>query len=343
MVSYSLSPVNDTEIVLSPYMPDGSRFLLRFSLETEDSNGLHTPLSQVSSRPPLSPSAAPSPNPAGGRQVINGFDENQMALLDSLKTKTRPGRSRTPPRRSTSTPQPKPPSENVTTNEEKIREEEGKDMLLHSGDPLESTLRELMDVILTDRKRGKSRDARPTHEKRQVIFVVANYMALFICLIFLSAEIQARVPDWLKMMENQLKNVRNCSEDQEALFECVSRGDFAGLIASVGLWLSRSVMTKRIFLFGFDTPKKLWTVVYESLVSSICWGISYLFIRRGMNPDTRTRFVQKYWKDAVYGSLAGFNAAFLKHVLKNLIPQDVVEDAIRERQLKILGWLPSFA
>jgi hypothetical protein len=61
-----------------------------------------------------------------------------------------------------------------------------------------------------------------------------------------------------------------------------------------------------------------------------------------MNPDTRHRFLEKYWKDAVYGMLAGFNATFMKQILKNLIPQEAVEDALRERQLKILDWLPSF-
>ena len=232
-----------------------------------------------------------------------------------------------------------------TTQGEDDEEDDGDDMMLHSEDPIEARLRQITDILLADRKKttdGHGRERR-REEKRQVVFVVANYFVLFLALIAISAEIQARAPNWLKMMEEQLQSVQNCSESQEALFECVSRGDFAGLIAALILWLSRSVATRRIFLFGFDTPKKLWTVVYESLVTSICWGISYLFIRRGMNPDTRPRFVQKYWKDAVYGSLAGFNAAFLKQVLKNLIPQEVVEDALRERHLKVLGWLPSFA
>jgi hypothetical protein len=215
-------------------------------------------------------------------------------------------------------------------------------MMLHSDDPIEARLREITNLLLIDRKKDRYRRYDRQREKRQVVFVVANYFVLFLAIIAISAELQARAPHWIKMMEEHLQNVQNCSENHEALFECVSRGDFAGLIASVVLWLSRSVTTKRIFLFGFDTPKKLWTVVYESLVTSVCWGISYLFIRRGMNPDTRPRFVQKYWKDAVYGSLAGFNAAFLKHILKNLIPEQVVEDALRERQLKIMGWLPSF-
>ena len=71
----------------------------------------------------------------------------------------------------------------------------------------------------------------------------------------------------------------------------------------------------------------------------MCWGASYIFIRRGLNPDTRTNFIQKYWKDAVYGSLAGFNAAFLKAVLKNLIPQDQVLDAVQTRHSVVVGWL----
>jgi len=218
------------------------------------------------------------------------------------------------------------------------------DMMLHSEDPIETRLRQITEILLADRKKSDgSGRLRRREEKRQVIFVVANYFVLFLALIAVSAELQMRAPNWLKMMEDQLQSVQNCGESQEALYVCISRGDFAGLIASLILWLSRSVATKQFFLFGFDTPKKLWNVVYESLVTSICWGISYLFIRRGMNPDTRSRFVQKYWKDAVYGSLAGFNAAFMKQVLKNLIPQEVVEDALRERHLKVLGWLPSFA
>jgi hypothetical protein len=65
-----------------------------------------------------------------------------------------------------------------------------------------------------------------------------------------------------------------------------------------------------------------------------------MFIRRGMNPDTRPNFIAKYWKDAVYGSLAGFNASFLKAVLKNLVPQEAVEHALQDNQLRILSWFP---
>lgn len=359
------------EIVLSPYIPDGSQFLLRFNtispndkLKTH-TDGTTTPRSEWSGRPPLSPSAAPSPHPE--KDLLSNLNANQLALLRSMKMPNE--KAKYDEKKSKRQAAAKKESfesleaerhpdtmihpllrreEGPVNAEEDLTEvgdedDEDDDMMLHSVDPIETRLRQITEILLADRKQvdGNGR-AKRREEKRQVIFVVANYFVLFLALIAVSAELQMRAPNWLKMMEEQLQSVQNCGGSQEALYECISRGDFAGLIASLILWLSRSVATRRFFLFGFDTPKKLWTVVYESLVTSLCWGISYLFIRRGMNPDTRPRFVQKYWKDAVYGSLAGFNAAFLKHVLKNLIPQEVVEDAIRERHLKVLGWLPSF-
>jgi len=219
-------------------------------------------------------------------------------------------------------------------------EEEDDDMMMHSEDPIESRLRQITELLIMDRKeRRGSRSTVPPKEKRQVIFVLANYFVLFLSLIAISAEIQARAPGWLSSLENQMKNVHDCAVDQDALFQCISNGDLAGLVAAILLTLSRSVATRRIFLFGFETPKKLWTVVYESLVTSVCWSVSYLFIRRGLNPDTRRHFIHKYWKDAAYGGLAGFNAAFMKQVLKNLVPQEAVEDALRDRQMRILNWL----
>jgi hypothetical protein len=368
------------EIVLAPYMPDGAQFLLRFSTvspstkqTTRENDGTMTPLSQYSSRAPVSPSAAPSPHP--DRDIFSTLNANQLALLNSLKIPTESG-AKTRTKKNASEGVKRDTAGSIMDGskadiqdsihpllrrdrEERLQREASKssvntedtaDELVLSqdaaaeenekDDPIEARLREITELLLSDRK--KTRLRRQEGDKRQVIFIVANYFVLFLAVIAISAELQARAPSWLKMLEDHLRSVQNCSENQEALLECVSRGDFAGLIASVLLWLSRSVATKRIFLFGFDTPKKLWTVVYESFVTSICWGISYLFIRRGMNSDTRSRFIQKYWKDAVYGSLAGFNAAFMKQVLKNLIPEEVVEGALRERQLKIFGWLTSF-
>ena len=322
-----------SEIVLSPFIPDGSHFLLRFSTKDAANDGAMTPLSQYSSysvqRPPLSPSAAPSPRPA---RDLSGLNANQIALLrnqlNSLaipsdkagdgkssgeggkkyrsersnseqtngdKEKSSDGAVSTE-KNATSSPEKQEPSpEKDDAESEDLSDSDEDDMVLHSEDPIEARLRQITELLLEDRK-GKSRSRSRRQEKRQVIFVLANYFVLFLSLIAISAEIQARAPEWAAWMEEQLKSVQSCSADQDALFKCVSNGDFAGLIASVILWLSRSVATRRIFLFGFETPNKLWTVVYESLVAAFCWGISYLFIRRGMNPDTRSRFLQKYWK-----------------------------------------------
>lgn len=243
-------------------------------------------------------------------------------------------------------------NESSEGQEEKSKDDEGKDdpkddqssvfemQSLHPEDTIQKSLQNITELLMMERQKTRY---YPKQEKRQVVFTLANYFVLFLSLIAISAEIQARAPEWNAAIERHLKSVENCSKDQDALFECVSNGDFSGLVASVVLWISRSAATKRIFLFGFDSPRKLWTVVYESLVTAVCWGFSYIFIRRGMNPDTNRNFLQKYWKDAVYGSLAGFNAAFMKGVLKNLIPQEAIEDALQQRQVKILSWLPSFA
>jgi hypothetical protein len=312
---------------------------------------------------PDSPSAAPSPYPSSldldGLNLDGlNLNANQLALLgDRLqglqKTKKKLERRK-----------PKPQEADVPTPTERLKsgfklekeenlENDNKDddsngspqsstmdmTSLHPEDHIQKSLRNITELLVAERTKHYA----PRQEKRQAVFVLANYFVLFLSLIAISAEIQARAPGWNAAMEQQLKNVQNCSKDQDALFECVSNGDFAGLIASVILWISRSAATKRIFLFGFESPKKLWTVVYESMVTAVCWGFSYMFIRRGLNPDTNRNFLHKYWKDCVYGSLAGFNAAFMKHVLKNLIPQEAIEDALQDRQLKILSWLPSFS
>jgi hypothetical protein len=361
--------------VLSPYIPDGTKFLLRFS--TRDADGDSSPVGHMDPRyqhrmlhsgPPDSPSAAPSPLPSSSELDGLGLNANQLAMLGARlnalqvpsvgdfdsKGRRRPERKSLIPAQTTS-----PPPTNDDAVEQlddgELQSEYGVRKIdddaqsktsymetasLHPEDPIEARLRQITELLIAERT---PKQYVPRQQKRDVIFVLANYFVLFLSLIAISAEIQARAPAWNKEIEKQFQNVHRCSADQDALFECVSNGDFAGLVASVVLWISRSAATKRIFLFGFESPKKLWNVVYESLVTALCWGFSYMFIRRGMNPDTNQNFMQKYWKDAVYGSLAGFNAAFLKHVLKNLIPQEAIEDAFQERQLKILSWLPSFA
>jgi len=344
------------EIVLSPFIPDGSTFVLRFG--TENTNKPNSDFSLPDHNfsevcTPRSPSAAPSPYPSNtdlkslNAQLLSGKlnalkpktikrkkgTRNNQLLNESEKEKKEEGYSAENKIR-----KKKVDEADTASGASDIHEEDVMDY--NPEDQIDARLRQLADLLIDDRKSRRSE--RRFKEKTQVVFVIANYLGFFLALIALSAELSARAPEWLKWIEDHLENVQKCSTDQDALFECVSKGDFAGLVASFILWLSRSTATKRFFLFGFETPKKLWTVVYESMVTAVCWGTSYLVIRRGMNPDTRSGFVRKYWKDAVYGSLAGFNAAFMKQVLKNLIPQEALEDALQERQLKILSWLPSF-
>jgi hypothetical protein len=364
---------------LSPFIPDGSKLLLRFT--TSDAGGDRTPTPgrrAYTGGAPDSPSAAPSPYPSSHDLHGLGLNANQLALLSArLKGLQIPLPSDTMPpfkletRAPASTHRKKSEREYRGSKTEKTEDDDAQEesaennnnnnnnegptkneddaksttstnvetASLHPEDAIEAQIQQIKELLLAQRIK---RDV-PRQEKRQVVFVLANYFVLFLSLIAISVEIQARAPSWQKNIEQQLTNVQNCATDQDSLYDCVSNGDFAGLIASVLLWISRSAATKRIFLFGFESPKKLWTVVYESLVTAVCWGFSYMFIRRGMNPDTQRNFLQKYWKDAAYGSLAGFNAAFMKHVLKNLIPQEAIEDAIQDRHLKILSWLPSFS
>lgn len=354
------------EIVLSPYIPHGSRLSLRFAVS--DGSGDLTPpkytrFSDYDSGPPDSPSAAPSPYPTSLDLNGLGLNANQLALLgtrlNSLhvpvidasdpntrsKLKKKTGRKSSKQQQQQLEPQLEkmsPLESPEETDDEGDNTSKGSNFevaSLHPEDQIQKSLRAI--TTLLKESTGPRQHYVPRQEKRQVVFVVANYFVLVLSILAISAEIQARAPGWHAAMEQQLQNVQDCSKDKESLLQCVENGDMAGLVASVILWLSRSAATKRIFLLGFKSPHKLWTAVYESLVTATCWGFSYMFIRRGMNPDSNRDFLRRYWKDAIYGSLAGFNAAFMKQVMKNLIPQEVIEDALQERRLKILSWLPS--
>jgi hypothetical protein len=356
-----------SDTVLSPFLPDGSSFLLRFSTKEAgggggggDGNMTPSYYHRIAAGPPDSPSAAPSPYPSSTDLKRLDLNANQLALLGARLKGLQTSYPESYDPSSSSSAKPKRlrstivhkketngdnanatggETENKLDSSFNIKMDDADDSNLPSTeDPIQARLLQITELLLEERTNQKI----PIQEKRQVVFVLANYFVLFLAMIAMSAEIQARAPQWHASLEQHYQKVQNCAADQDALFDCVSNGDFAGLIASVVLWISKSATTKRVFLFGFETPNKLWAVVYESLVTAICWGVSYMFIRRGMNPDTNHNFLQKYWKDAVYGSLAGFNAAFMKHVLKNLIPKEAIEvalqDALHDRQLKILSW-----
>lgn len=400
------------EIVLSPYIPDGSKFLLRFEIRDTMRNPVkkqnpHSPvrldkllsLDTLFSRPPDSPSAAPSPFPSsvnledlqkqiGAVLMLNGNSRTKSVHTSGPVSKSTSGIELNEINNEAAPALPEmddgegksenkikllneAPSEKVTndvdsrstqvTVEKKNSEnalnektssktvgggEKRRKKTEKSDDVVAQRLIELNELLLLGRDKSdkfenyrSNKGHSPRQEKKQVIFIIANYFVLFLSIIALSAEFHERAPRWFEWIQTNVTSVQNCAADRDALFECVSNGDFSGLIASLILWASRSAATKRIFLFGFDDKIKLWIVVYESGVTAICWGTSYMFIRRGLNPDTRERFLQKYWKDAVYGSLAGFNAAFMKAVLKNMVPQDQVLDVFEKRQVKIVHFL----
>ena len=278
------------EIVLSPFIPDGSQFLLQFSLhDTTTNDGSTTPMSEYSVQPPVSPSAAPSPHPT--KDFLSGLNANQLALLkipsetSSTSYKKRSSsnesdkgslaKSILPRNLSKSSLREREEKNPMEDDDEKdtsyMSGMDDKDMMLHSEDPVEAQLRQITELLINDRKKPH-RGSAGRQEKRQVVFVLANYFVLFLSLIAISAEIQARAPGWLNSLEHHMQNVQDCAADQEALFQCVSNGDFAGLVASIIIWLTRSVATSRIFLFGFETQEKLWTVVYESCTLCPCCG-----------------------------------------------------------------------
>ena len=239
------------EIVLSPYIPDGSRFLLRFCLH--DVNEYEAASQEPLYGPPVSPSAAPSPPPASTGELPSLEDLSLLRKrLNTLSaTEPRGGKNRLV--RRTKSLGSSSSFENVLAKDERIKRaptvvstvkedevmpdfpggtgesalttpttpitanktnqlnifaaEEAKnmegeekksledtdsddDMMLHSDDPIETRLREVMQLLY------RQSNAKPYQrtEKKEVIFVLANYFVLFISFIALSAEIHARAP-----------------------------------------------------------------------------------------------------------------------------------------------------
>lgn len=384
-----------TEVVLCPFLPDGSQFLLKFRTSIEQTtpkivqtrHDIHQ-RPPYASRAPDSPSAEPSPYQSSlNLTAMNGMNNAQLQLLNAANAVLQSNGIRphhhswnvnaaaaaaastqikghliprvpilpnveTVPKGfpDAKTGETSPNSSENAKSLEDAPVESSTDQLI------EQQLRQLNELFMLRKGEANTTNDNNTQgneisdeddqvkaykfeEKKQVIFVIANYLVLFLSLIAMSAEIQSRLPRWMNWVQGHYDTVQNCATDRDALFECVSEGNFSGLVASFILWATQSASAKRIFLFGFESPKKLWTVVYEALVTAVCWGTSYIFIRRGLNPNTREKFIEKYWKDAVYGSLAGFNAAFMKAVLKNLVPHDVALEALETRQLRIFNWL----
>lgn len=307
------------EIVLSPFIPDGSRFILSFRVKDLTK--------RWNNRAPPSPSAAPSP-PSEMEQLL----QEQLNEVKHIRHTSLPTSLQVPL---------------MNGNKEPIIPLKKKYDVSSTPEPpvfqdlLSQKLEKLNDTLLMLHSDGtwEKDHADAQSEKKQVVFMIANYFVLFLSIVAISAEIHERAPRWVAWVNENVSTVQNCATDKDTLFQCVSDGNFSGLLASIAIWASQSVRAKRLFLFGFDSTSKLWSAVYEAGVSALCWGFSYIFIRRGLNPDTRRDCLRKYWKDAVYGSLAGFNAAFLKAVLKNLMPHDQVLDVLETRQIRLVSFL----
>lgn len=308
------------EVVLSPSIPHGSTFLVKFT---------EAPPARVIYRPPNTPPESPS-----AATPIVSFWKSRSGVAGSLPMPLSldgdsvRGNSNNHPAEMESrgggvaqqqTVQAQVISSATTTSS--------------SGNKQQATT-----PIIMGKKGERVMVVTQTaeQEKKHVIFNLANYFVLFLSIIAISAELAERAPAWV---EENIAQVNQCAVDQETLFKCINNGDMAGVIAAFSLWIAKSQATKRMFLFGFQSVNQLWTVVYESFVAAFCWGFSYMFIRRGLNPDSRERFLSRYWKDCVYGSMAGFNASFMKSVLKNLIPKEVIEEAVMDtKQLRLVDW-----
>ncbi|GMI45705.1 hypothetical protein TrCOL_g12968 [Triparma columacea] len=167
-----------------------------------------------------------------------------------------------------------------------------------------------------------------------ILIVLLNFSLVFFLVIKAFAKVHHKLPELLstcigpashkkaqtlhrcmRILEGRQNNTRHVDN----LTQCALEGSVGGVFASICHWFRVEYGDANLFLFGFANPADLQILVYESAVSALCWGISYLWIRRGMNPETRSNYYSKYWKDAVYGSLAGFNATFMKGVLKRAV------------------------
>ena len=50
----------------------------------------------------------------------------------------------------------------------------------------------------------------------------------------------------------------------------------------------------------------------KSYVGFLSWSVTYLFLRRALNPETTATAIQKYSADAIFGGLAAAGAVVIK-------------------------------
>jgi len=157
-------------------------------------------------------------------------------------------------------------------------------------------------------------------EKQYTITVLAQFLLVIVTILTVSSKLHEIVPPLVNPILNTCAHsIETCAHDEQTLFTCMKGGEMNGLLAGICLWIQHLPVKSNIFLLGFESPKKMWIVLYEAIVSSVCWGACYLYVRRGMNPATRDKYFEKYWRDTLYGSMAGLTATFMKAVLKNFV------------------------
>lgn len=319
---------SDEEIVLSPFIPDGSKFLVRYSFPPPVKT-----IYDYSSTAPYSPSRALTPvNSETELEKLPDLDIGPPASI------TEHPAASTTVCTSTTTNTDGDPSSQVT-QEIANSAQDKLCKVTPSADVSRRSITEGssgMVGAMTPEMRANPDPVTvvvkvntPMQQLKYVIWVITKSFISFLTIVRICAELYERSPAWKEQIIGHLENVEACAVDRDSLFECVSRGDFSGLMASFVIWIT-SKTTRRFFLFGFDSVQTLYHCVYEAFVSSFCWGCSYMFIRRGLNPDTRTNCLLKYWKDCAYGTLANLFQNFIKAVLKNLIPKEAVKEAFDE-------------
>jgi hypothetical protein len=70
-------------------------------------------------------------------------------------------------------------------------------------------------------------------------------------------------------------------------------------------------------ILGFKKAEVLVKAVVDGFLKAMCWIFTYIWIRRGMNDDTRGGYKDKYFKDSLHGGLATFLTGIMASVVAN--------------------------
>lgn len=77
-------------------------------------------------------------------------------------------------------------------------------------------------------------------------------------------------------------------------------------------------LEEKLIVLGLIVKKG---IILDSFVSFICWPVTYLFVRRLLNPETSKDCFKKYGVDTFYGGAAAACNVILKSVLTTCLVQ----------------------